>query len=96
MNSAAHIPHPQGINPTCLLSREYITPQGTHYRAEAYRYNNQPGETIVYTGYKAKYGLWEKVPCFTRSEETRYPKRLAKLGTSLISALKKEYSALDF
>jgi hypothetical protein len=91
MKSLAYLPYPNGINPTCILSREYTTRQGTHYRAEAYRYNNQPGESIVYTGYRAENGVWVKVPCFTRTEEARYPKRLAKLGTALVEALKVQW-----
>lgn len=91
--SFAYLPYRQGINPTCLLAREYTTRQGTHYRAEAYRYNNQPGEEIVYAGYKAENDQWVKVPCFTRAEEARYPKRLAKLGSNLVAALKVEWRA---
>ena len=72
------------INPTCLASEEY-TVGSVRYRAEAYRYHNQPGEEIVYTGYKMEFSNWIKVPCFTGSDEARYPKRLAKLGTELVA-----------
>lgn len=83
--SNIRLPYPAGINPLCVAGYEYQE-RGVWYRAEAYPYQNQAGEQLVYTGYRDCGGSFEKVPCFTRSESSKYPKTLAVVGSALVAA----------
>jgi hypothetical protein len=56
------------------------------YRVQVFRSYGEPVYRLLVETIP---GIWQKVCCFTRSDERRYPRRAALAGSRLVDAVKR-------
>ena len=71
------------------IGRTFVTLKERHYIIDVYPYQNYSGDgELVWTAYKWDGRKWPKIPCFTRAEENRFPKTIARLASYFLEECK--------
>ena len=86
-----YITIPHALQPTGNVGRCFFVLRSKRYIIDVFPYADT-GE-LCWTAQKWDGQRWKKVPCFTRSEERRFPKTLAKQASMFLSYCKKMLSA---
>lgn len=80
--------------PYCLnqnnVGIKFVEKNNTHYLINVFHYNYIDNEELVWTAEKWLGYCWRKIPTFTRTDERKFPKFLAKIASEFLLKLKAE------
>ena len=71
---------------TDLVGRKFARIRDKDYCIDVWPYPHD--KELCWTVFMLSDGTWPKIPCFTRSEERRFPKTVAKMATEFLERLK--------
>lgn len=67
--------------------------RGRSYKLEAvYR---EDSDTFTWNAYRPYWGGWEKIPCWTRAEERKFPKLVAQAAHDFVTSLTEQVTTVD-
>ena len=69
------------------LHEQIITIRGRKYKIEI----DDLDKTLCWTAYRLAGDVWEKIPCFTKGEENRFPKTVGLRANIILKTYKKYY-----
>ena len=68
-----------------VIGRKFIQLRNREYIVDIYAHWSD-GE-LVWTAYKWNGSSWPKIGCFTRAEENRFPKTIAKMASEFLESI---------
>ena len=77
---------PMPIPKAHLVGRKFIQMRGNQYIIDVWAHWSD-GE-LCWEAFKWNGSAWPKIPCFTRAEENRFPKTIARIATEFTDRLK--------